>query len=533
MKRDRNHPSIVIWSLGNEEWAIEGNSKGTRIAASMQTYAQKLDSSRAFTAACSGGWDGGIGTVMEVMGYNYMVQGNIDEHHAKFPWQAGIGTEESNTIGTRGIYETNSSVGHLAPTNRMPENIGTESGWHFYNERPFLAGLFYWTGFDYRGEPTPFGWPAVASQFGIVDLCGFPKDIYYYLQSWWRDEAVLHIATHWNWQGNVGAEIKLTAYSNCEEVELILNNKSLGKHSVPSNGHLEWMVQYEPGLLLAKAYKDKQVVLTKNIETTGSPAAIYLKADRDTIKANERDVSVITIQIQDENKRLMPTANNEVFFTLEGPGKIIGVGNGNPSSHEPDRFFETIETMKIEGLKELPVENLADRPEVAPGFDYSEWKPAFLNQSEDWRVYTDSLIVVRGTFILPEITDETIVNLFTKSIVEHQTIYVNGHLIASDIIRDDPDQSFQLDHSLLKDGKNEYAVIGQRFRKAHQWDDPNTDPGLVQVIYPSEQWKRKTFNGLAQVIIQSKKNAGEIKLIATSPGLKPADLLIRTENLDK
>ncbi len=155
MLRDRNHPSVILWSLGNEEWTIEGNIKGARIGTTMQNYAQQLDSSRAFTVAISGGWDNGTGTVMQVMGYNYIVQGNIDEHHSKFPWQAGVGTEESNTIGTRGVYKTDMEIGHMAPTNRVPENVGTESGWKFYVARPFLSGLFFWTGFDYRGEPNP------------------------------------------------------------------------------------------------------------------------------------------------------------------------------------------------------------------------------------------------------------------------------------------------------------------------------------------------------------------------------------------
>jgi len=155
IKRDRNHPAVVIWSLGNEEWAIEGNATGARITETMQAFAQRLDDSRAFTVACSSGWDQGSGKVAQVMGYNYIVQGDIDVHHAKFPWQAGIGTEETTTHQTRGIHETGDQQAHIPPSNRMPENVGTESGWQFYAARPFLSGLFYWTGFDYRGEPDP------------------------------------------------------------------------------------------------------------------------------------------------------------------------------------------------------------------------------------------------------------------------------------------------------------------------------------------------------------------------------------------
>lgn len=528
MKRDRNHPSVILWSLGNEEWAIEGNIKGARITATMQAFAQRLDSSRAITAASSGGWEGGIGTVVQVMGYNYLVQGNIDEHHAKFPWQAGVGTEETNTKQTRGIYETDNQRAHMAPTNRMPENVGTELCWKYYAARPFLAGLFYWTGFDYRGESNPYDWPAVINQSGDIDLCGFPKEMFYYLKSWWSKEPVLHLMPHWSWKGREGQEIKVTAYSNCEQVELFLNNKSLGKQEMPLNGHLEWKVNYQPGVLLARGYKAGKEILTKKMETTGEAATIQLSADRNVIKADGEDVAVITVQINDAKGLMVPTADNEINFTITGAGKIIGVGNGDPSSHEADRFFETIKTAKIENLKELAGDNLDNRPEVADGLDDSAWKPAFQNQSDDWRVYTDSLIVVRGAFELPDISKAE-VNLYTKSITENQAVYVNGHLLGANLKRDDPNQSFRLEHALIKSGRNEYAVVGQRFRKRHQWDTPNTDPGLVQVIYPAERWKRKVFNGLAQIIVQSTKQVGEIILSAASPGLKPVVVKIQTQ----
>jgi len=164
MLRDRNHPSVILWSLGNEEWAIEGNIKRGKDNHHYANYAQLLDSSRAFTVAVSGGWDNGTGKVVQVMGYNYLVQGNMDEHHAKFPWQAGVGTEETNTIATRGIYKTDMAAGYLAPANRMPEDVGTEYAWNYYSARPFLAGLFYWTGFDHQGEPNPCSWPAVGAR---------------------------------------------------------------------------------------------------------------------------------------------------------------------------------------------------------------------------------------------------------------------------------------------------------------------------------------------------------------------------------
>jgi beta-galactosidase len=523
IRRDRNHPSVIIWSLGNEEWAIEGNAKGARIAKTMQDYAQRLDSSRAFTAACSGGWDNGIGTVTQVMGFNYIFHGDIDQHHETFPWQAGIGTEESNTIGTRGIYVTNKGAGHLASLDRIAQNIGAEQGWKFYKQRDFLAGLFFWTGFDYRGEPNPCIWPAVSSQFGIIDLCGFPKDIFYYLKSWWDDEPTLHIFPHWNWSGDEGNEKKVIVYSNCEEVELFLNKNSLGKQTMPPDGHLEWKVVYQPGVLMAKGYSNGHITLTTKIETTNEPAILRLESEKLSLNADRQDIAVIGISVRDKKGRIVPVADNDIKFTIEGPGRIIGVGNGNPSSHERDRFAETIIRSAITRLKELPVEDLNSHPETAFGWDDSEWRPAFQSQSDDWHIYIDTLIVVRGGFQLDSLRDDAIVSLFSKSIVEDQSIYINGNLVAEKIERDAPDQAYVLDHSLLKEGWNEYAAVGIRFRLQHQWDSPNTDPGLVQVVYPADHWERKAFNGLAQILVQSTGTEGDIRLIAESAGLKSAE----------
>ncbi|HES59754.1 MAG TPA: DUF4982 domain-containing protein, partial [Caldithrix sp.] len=423
IKRDRNHPSVVIWSLGNEEWAIEGNEKGIRITETMQTFANRLDSSRAFTVASSGGWDTGIGAVSQVMGYNYIFHGDIDAHHKKFPWQPAVGTEESTLSGTRGIYITDMKNAHQAPNSFLSESGGIENGWKFYYERPFLAGLFYWTGFDYRGEPNPYGWPQVTSQFGILDLCGFPKDYFYYLQAWWGNEPALYISPHWNWDGKEGQNVKVIVYSNLDEVELYLNNRSFGKKQVLLNSSQYWQVVFEPGILEAVGFKDGIKVLRNQRRTTGNPVAIQLIADRNQIKADGKDVSVITIQVIDENGLIIPTADHEIFFALEGTGKILGVGNGNPSSHEPDKFLSKIEVCKIENLKELTIDVLDNRKEVSAEYDDSGWISAFSNEPEDWQEYRDSLIVIRGSFDLPEIQSKDTVNLFTKSIVENQSIY--------------------------------------------------------------------------------------------------------------
>ena len=529
MVRDRNHPSVVLWSLGNEEWAIEGNEKGERITKTMQEYAQTLDSSRAFTVAVSGGWDNGTGKVPQVMGYNYIVQGNIDEHHKKFPWQSGIGTEESNTIGTRGIYYDDRKYGHMAATNRMPENVGTESGWQFYTARPFLAGLFYWTGFDYRGEPHPLTWPAVSSQFGLVDLCGFPKDIFYYLKSWWSSEPAMHIMPHWNWKGSEGKTIKVTIYSNSDEVELILNKRSLGRKPMPENGHIDWDVKYQPGILLAKGYVKKKLTVSEQVETTDTPAKIALSAEKLQLNADGEDVAIITIHINDGKARMVPTADQEIAFTLEGPGKIIGVGNGDPASHAPEQFVETVEQLYLSDMKYQQSGSMPADNELTPYFNDSQWLRAFENGYGEYEAGKN--IIIRGKFNLTDFNDKTEITFYAKSLAAGQSVYLNGKLLAGDIKRDDPGQVFILDHSILRKRRNVIVFAGKPFVKQTQWEEINTNPGTIKVYNPVPQWKSKTFNGMAQIIVKTTKQAGEIILSASSEGLAPATLKIMSEGI--
>ncbi|MBB3187722.1 beta-galactosidase GalA [Microbacter margulisiae] len=528
---DRNHPCVFLWSLGNEEWAIEGNIKGARVIRTMQDYAGRLDSSRAFTAAVSGGWDNGIGMVTQVMGYNYIVQGNIDEHHAKFPWQSGIGTEESNTIGTRGVYITNDSTAHMAPTNRMPQNVGTESGWKFYAARPFLAGLCYWTGFDYRGEPTPYGWPQVSSQFGILDMCGFPKDIFYYLKSWWGKQPVLHISPYWNWNVKEGTSIQVIAYSNCDSVELFLNHKSLGSKIMPVNSHLEWQVPYERGTLLALGFKNGKQIIADSVQTSGPPAAIQLIPDRSVIKADGADVSVITVRMNDAKARFVPDADNEIYFHLAGPGKIIGVGNGDPSSHEKDRFVENNQMVAIDSLTFQLVKSQQDYPDAIKTWNDRYW-PSLTTAQGDYNVQPhDSLkaCIICGQFYLSSYESNTTIALWPKSLGETENVYINGHLIASHIKRNDPVVRYEINHAILHKGKNIYTVVAIPLEKKYQYENLNTDPGTIQVCTPASTWRRKAFNGLAQVIVQSGKTPGTLTLSATSDDLSTAKIMIQTK----
>jgi len=521
--RDRNHPSVIGWSVGNEEWAIENNITGERIAATLQAFANSLDSTRPATAGVSGGFRSGISDVLQVMGYNYLGNGDIDAHRKRFPNQPGMGTEEGSTFATRGIYVTDDNRHYQAAYDRKPRPTfySIEEGWKFYAERPYLAGMFIWTGFDYRGEPTPYGWPSVTSYFGMLDNCGFQKDNAYYLRSWWGKEPVLRLLPHWNWKGQEGKMIDVWAYSNCDEVELFLNKKSLGRKKMTINGHLEWRVAYAPGKLEAVGYKAGKKLLTDLVQTSAEPASIRLTPHKTSPAPGCDDIAIVTVQAPDKNNLAVPTADNEISFAIQGPGKIIGVGNGDPTSLENDRFIETIETIKIENLKEKAVDNMDVTNETGMAVDDTNWKEAF--KDRDYSKLAKAY-VYRGSFMLPQNYGSSAITLFYKNIGREQSIYINGKEIAHNRKQNETAAGYLLNKSLLLPGKNVIAIVATPIPKQYEWENVNTDPGLVQLVIPAGTWKRKLFNGLAQVIIQTTKEAGDIVLTATSPNLEPATL---------
>ncbi len=338
VRRDRNHPCVFLWSIGNEE-DLQGTPTGARIADTMKRLVRTLDETRPVTLAMNGSWGKGASVILDVQGCNYFHLGDMDKFHAAFPQKPIIGSEEASTLSTRGIYANDLAQGYMSAydVNRPSWGSLAEDWWNYYAARTFAAGAFVWTGFDYRGEPTPYKWPCISSHFGVMDTCGFPKDTYFYYQGQWSGKTVLHLFPHWNWQGREGQAITVWVYSNCDEVELFLNGKSRGRKSMPLRGHLGWQVNYAPGTLLASGYKNGRAVAEDRRETTGPAARIKLVPDRASIAADERDASVITVSVLDSQNRIVPTASNQVTFETDGPGKILGVGNGDPSSHEPDK----------------------------------------------------------------------------------------------------------------------------------------------------------------------------------------------------
>ena len=339
--RDRSHASVFMWSIGNEEGWIHTTTVGKRIAQTFVAKQKLLDPTRTCTyAADVANVFRGVNEVIPVRSFNYR-QYAVEDYHKDHPNQPILGTEMGSTVSTRGILEKDSVRAYLPDQDiTAPWWASTaETWWKLAGPNDFWLGGFVWTGFDYRGEPTPYKWPNINSHFGIMDMCGFPKNIYYYYQSWWTDKDVLHISPHWNHRnewGKPAKEIDVWVNSNADDVELFLNGKSLGKKDMPRNGYLQWKVKFEPGKLEAIAYK-KGKKLTAKVETTNAAAEVVLTPYKTTVLADGKDATVINVSVVDKEGREVPDADNMIKFNLIGDAKIIGVGNGDPSSHEPDK----------------------------------------------------------------------------------------------------------------------------------------------------------------------------------------------------
>jgi beta-galactosidase len=339
---------------------------------------------------------------LDIVGYNYVDRWreraekyySIDRE--AFPQRRVIGTESQSIGGIRGDYS------RLFPLEAQQQNarpwyhpggeLDVEQLWQFVSTYDYVAGDFMWTGIDYLGEAL---WPARSSSSGVIDTCGFKKDGFYFYKSQWTPGPVLHLFPHWNWKGKEGQFIPVTCYTNCDSVELFLNGRSVGVKGfrfprygmegrwanfsararaprTTSDLHLTWDVPYEPGTLKAVGTKEEKTVATIEIATAGEPARIRLSADRITLIADRRDVVHITAQIQDEQGRMVPIAGNSIAFDLEGEGKIVGVDNGDPRSHED---FKAKQRRAFNGMclaivqstaKAGPIRITASSPSLAP-----------------------------------------------------------------------------------------------------------------------------------------------------------------------
>ena len=301
----------------------------------------------------------------DVVGYNYIRQNNVEERRREHPEWKIVGTEETSGCGTRGIYfDRPDEPGRMHSINYGLSQDGVENvierGWRFYADHDWASGIFFWTGFDYRGEPNPLKYPAHDSEFGILDYCGFWKDEAWYLKSWWTDEPTLHIFPHWNLQGHEGEEVEIWAYSNCDEVELTVNGKRLGRQTMPRNGHLKWKAVYQPGKVVAVGYKNGKRLLTETIETTLAAEKVVMKVDRPTLGGKAGDIAVVTVEVQDRKGRIVPDACPVLTFRLSGEGRILGVGNGDPSylgaDHPREKDCKEFQIPAFNGLAQVIVQ---------------------------------------------------------------------------------------------------------------------------------------------------------------------------------
>jgi len=530
IRRDRNHASVGIWSVCNEEHR-QTTPEGGRVGATMQRLVKQLDPTRPVTAAEDVGdiYDGLMGT-LEVRGWNYHPGSEMDKYHAEHPDQPNVGTEQASTVCTRGIYADDRARGYV----NAYDTRGTQTAerwWSFFADRPWLGGGFIWTGFDYRGEPTPYRWPCINSHFGVLDMCGFPKDNFYYYQSWWTTNIVLHLLPHWNWSGKEGQEIRVDALSNCKSVELFLNGASLGKQAMKPNSKLSWQVKYAPGTLSAKGFDDAgKVIAETKVETTGAPAAVQLTPNRKTINADGEDVAVFTVSVTDAQGRIVPVAGNKINFSIEGMGKILGVGNGDPSCHEPDTFIGQPAAKSIPAnrwrwkLAALPADG-APAPEYAAGFDDAAWSQTSSEGDHPQLSAGQTAIFRQHLAVTAEDLAQAGIRLHFGRIDDDGWVFVNGRLVGESHDWEDA-PAYDL-KKFLHAGDNVVAVAVR-----------NTDgPGGLGLGVNLElagqaaasPWSRSVFNGLAQVIVQAAQDAGEIKLTASADGLTPATATITAQ----
>jgi beta-galactosidase len=340
IRRDRNHPSVFLWSVFNEE-PFQGTEEGYEMTRRMAAAVKRLDTTRPVTAAMSGGFFNpiNVSAAVDVMGFNYH-QKDYDAFHQQHPTLPILSSEDTSCFITRGEFRNDKEKQTADSGDTYAARWGAthRDGWKAIATRPFIAGGFVWTGFDYHGEPTPFEWPCTSSSFGILDLCGFPKSAFYIHQAQWRkDIPVLELIPHWNWPEMENKPIRVMALSNAEKVELYLNGRSVGEKAVDPFEMVEWQVPYEPGFLEAVGKKNGKEVSRKKVETTGSPVTLELIPDRPQISGNGQDALPITVRALDEKRRPVPTAMLPVTFSLDGPANIIGLGNGDPRCHEPEK----------------------------------------------------------------------------------------------------------------------------------------------------------------------------------------------------
>lgn len=338
VRRDRNHPSVIMYSIFNEE-PLQGTDTGRKIAARLDCEIKKLDSTRPTLGAMNTGVtsDGGCADLLDITGFNYITH-TYDDFRSKYPQMPMLGSENDSAFQTRGVYKTDHQK-HIIDcydSEAAPWGNTYRDGFRQVDIRPHMLGLFIWTGFDYRGEPTPFEWPSISTQFGIMDTCGFKKDAFYLNKAFFTKEPMIHILPHWNWNGHEGEKITVMAHTNCEEAELFLNDISLGKKKVDRYDMVDWQVEYTPGTLRMVGWTGGKEVCCDQTCTTDAAQGLSLELSRAFFLNDCQDALAVNVSAIDQDGRFVPTASDLVHFSVSG-GTVLGVGNGDPNSHEADK----------------------------------------------------------------------------------------------------------------------------------------------------------------------------------------------------
>ncbi|HEU6456470.1 MAG TPA: beta-galactosidase GalA, partial [Roseateles sp.] len=343
VRRDRNHPSVILWSIFNEE-PLQSTEVGYEMARRMTSEIKKLDATRPITGAMHGGLTTELNAAdaLDVVGLNYQIW-IYDDYHKKHPKRPLTSTEDTSAFMTRGEYTSDHKAQVMGSYDDEPSSWGNthRQAWKAIAQRPFIAGSFVWTGIDYRGEPTPYEWPSASSFFGAMDLAGFAKGAFWIHQAQWvKDRPVVKLQPHWNWAGREGRDIHVMVTSNAQRVRVLLNGREVGEQAVDPYEMNHFQVPYAPGRIEAVALRDGKEVARDAVETSGEPARLVLTPDRPSLAGDGLDAVPITVSAVDAQGRPVPLAQNKVSFALEGPGAIIGVGNGDPNSHESEKAPE-------------------------------------------------------------------------------------------------------------------------------------------------------------------------------------------------
>ncbi len=335
VRRDRNHPSVIMYSICNEEF-LQSALEGRKMTERMRTEIRKLDSSRYVTGAMHGGIleSDGAGSVFDVCGVNYQPQ-SYDAFHEKYPDIPIVASETTSAFSVRGCYKNDDEAHMIASYDEDASDWGNtiRKTWKYVLDRDFVSGAFMWTGFDYLGEPTPYEWPSVSSFFGMMDTCGFPKDAYYLSKAIFSDKPVCYVAPHWNWKGKQGTIIKVMSMTNCKEAELFVNGKSKGKKSIDKLKQAVWNVPFESGELKLVGYNGTKVAAVDIKNTSEEASGLLIKPYRTYMYNDGSDAIPVNIYAVDKNGEFVPDADFEIEFSAEG-GTILGMANGNPNCHE-------------------------------------------------------------------------------------------------------------------------------------------------------------------------------------------------------